>query len=55
MVQFCVKQQTEAKRELQADPNDAISKHCKKQWGNNYNMFKFCIQQQREAKRRLGI
>lgn len=52
MVEYCVEQQSQAKRNLSSHGGQILD-DCRKKWGDNYEMVEYCSNQQNQAKRNL--
>jgi hypothetical protein len=50
MIEFCIKQQRNAKREI-SGYSGIIRNNCENKWGSNYKMVSYCIKNQKAAKR----
>ena len=55
MIEYCIKDQTNALNTIRAFPNDEIKRRCVDQWDRDYSMIEYCYREQSGAKRRLGI
>lgn len=47
----CIRTQTEARSNLNRKPDDLIARHCRNEWGTDFEMVEFCDNNQRSAKR----
>jgi len=54
MVKYCVKKQTEARRNISSLPDNNIIRKCKAKWGTDYRMVKYCTNKQTTAKRDIS-
>ncbi len=57
MVEYCVKQQSQAKSWLlsnSATISPEIRRRCKSEWKTNYRMVKYCVEKQSKSKRNLN-
>lgn len=52
MIEYCVKNQTEARDKLRRY-SGSIRNDCEKEWGSDYRMVVYCIEKQTKAKRNL--
>ena len=55
MVEYCIKEQTEALSVLRRSPSTPIKNRCMGKWKENYEMVNYCIKEQSGAARRLGV
>lgn len=55
MVEYCIKEQTEASSKLQRTPSSPIQSKCISKWGQDYQMVNYCIEQQSGSANRLGV
>ena len=54
MVEYCIKNQSNAASNINNAPNTNIKNNCLRKWGEDYEMVEYCMNQQSGALQRIG-
>ena len=54
MVEYCIKNQSNAASNIYTAPDNNIKNNCLRKWGEDYEMVEYCMKQQSGALQRIG-
>ena len=54
MVEYCIKNQSNAASNIYNSPDGNIKNNCLRKWGEDYEMVEYCMKQQSGALQRIG-
>ena len=54
MVEYCMKNQSNAAANIMRSPDTNIKNNCLRKWGEDYEMVEYCMNQQSGALQRIG-
>ena len=54
MVEYCIKNQSNAASNINRSPDSNIKNNCLRKWGEDYEMVEYCMKQQSGALQRIG-